>query len=249
MKTGGKLPTKVLKGETLSDDEVVRRVRAGETRLLELLFRRHGQRVYRIARAIVREDAEAADVVQETYLRAYNHLDQFAGRAKFSTWLAKIAVHSAREHARRRTRREKMHSVSADERKPAGEPAAPSADPEKAAFGKEVKGILEAAIDALPGGYRTVFMLREIEEMSTAETAECLNLSRDIVKTRLRRARLLLQERLYASVGSLGADAFRFAGARCDRMIATLVGSNVTSSSLKRKGKTRVEEHTPLPSR
>lgn len=225
MKPGGKLPKQKRKGETLSDDEVVRRVRAGETRLLELLFRRHGQRVYRIARAIVRDDAEAADVVQETHLRAFNHLDQFAGRAKFSTWLAKIAVHAARERSRRHTSRETMDSVSADGRKPRGEPAAPAADPEQEAFGKEVKAIVEAAIDVLPDRYRTVFMLREIEEMSTAETADCLNLSRDAVKTRLHRARLLLQEKLYASVGSMGADAFRFAGARCDRMIATLVGS------------------------
>jgi RNA polymerase sigma-70 factor (ECF subfamily) len=225
LKTGDKSRKKDRKSEALSDGEVVRRVRAGESRLLELLFRRHGQRVYRIARAIVRDDAEAADVVQETYLRAYNHLDQFAGRARFSTWLAKIAVHSARERARRHTRRETMDFVPADEGKPVGEPAAIAADPEKEAFGKEVKAILEAAIDELPDGYRTVFMLREIEEMTTAETAECLNLSRDTVKTRLHRARLLLQEKLHGSVGARGANAFRFAGARCDRMIQTLVGA------------------------
>ena len=117
-----------------------------------------------------------------------------------------------------------MDSVSSDGRRPAGEAAATAADPEKEAFRKEVRGILEAAIDALPDRYRTVFMLREVEEMSTAETAECLNLTPDTVKTRLRRARLFLQEKLYVSVGSTGGGAFRFAGARCERMIARLVG-------------------------
>jgi RNA polymerase sigma-70 factor (ECF subfamily) len=230
LKTGERSTKEKRRGEALPDDEVVRRVRAGQTHLLELLFRRHGQRVYRIARAIVRDDAEAAEVVQETYLRAYDHLDQFGGRARFSTWLAKIAVHSAGERARRRSRRDAMDSGPGDKGKPAGEAAATATDPEKEAFGKEVKVILEAAIDALPDGYRTVFILREIEEMSTAETAECLNLSQDTVKTRLHRARLLLQEKLHASVGSLGADAFRFGGARCDRMIATLVGRASSSA-------------------
>ncbi len=204
-------------GRALSYKEVVSRVLAGETVLFELLFRRHSQRIYRVARAILREEGEAVDLVQETYLRAYTHLDQFAGRAKFSTWLTKIAVSLARARARRRGgRREKDAAL---EREPQ---VAIGADPEQRAFGQEVKTILEAAIDALPDRYRTVFMLRGVEEMNTAETAECMNLSRDTVKTRLHRARALLREKLYVSVGQMGAKAFRFGGSRCERMTAEL---------------------------
>jgi RNA polymerase sigma-70 factor (ECF subfamily) len=201
----------------LSDQESVRRVRAGEIRLFVLLFRRHRQRVYRVSRAIVRDDAEAADIVQEAYLRAYIHLDQFAGRAAFSTWLTKIAVYLAWHRARLGSRQKEKQGLPAAEGNAAAGGMATGSDPERQAFGKEVKTILETAIDALPDRYRTVFMMREIEEMSTAETAECLNLSRDTVKTRLHRARALLREKLHGSVGPPGAEAFRFGGSGCQR--------------------------------
>jgi RNA polymerase sigma-70 factor (ECF subfamily) len=210
------------KDEALSDKGIVRRVRAGETRLFELLFRRHRQRVYRVARAILRDDAEAADVVQEAYLRAYTHLDQFAGRAAFSTWLTKIAIYLAWNRARLRGRQLEKRAVPAGEESAAEGEIATGSDPEKQAYGKEVKTILEIATDALPDRYRSVFMMREIEEMSTAETAECLNLSQDIVKTRLHRARALLREKLHSSVGPQGAEAFRFGGSSCQRMWASL---------------------------
>ena len=197
---GHTVVTKSQKDETLSEKEIVRRVKAGETGLFELLFRRHRQRVYRIARAIVRDDAEAADVVQEAYLRAYAHLDQFAGRAAFSTWLTRIAVYLAWDRARLRGRQKEKRAVPAGGGDAAEAEIGTDSDPERQAFGKEVKTILETAVDALPDRYRAVFMMREIEEMSTAETAECLNLSQDIVKTRLHRARALLREKLYASV-------------------------------------------------
>jgi RNA polymerase sigma-70 factor (ECF subfamily) len=206
------------KDETLSEKEIVRRVRAGETGLFELLFRRHRQRVYRVARAIVRDDAEAADVVQEAYLRAYTHLDQFAGRATFSTWLTKIAVYLAWNRARLRGRQKERRAVPAGGGDAAEVEIAAGSDPERQAFGKEVKMILETAIDTLPDRYRAIFMMREVEEMSTAETAECLNLSQDTVKTRLHRARALLREKLYSSVGPLGAETFRFGGSNCQRM-------------------------------
>jgi RNA polymerase sigma-70 factor (ECF subfamily) len=211
------------KGEALSDGEVVRRIRAGEIALFELLYRRYHQRIYRVARAIVRDDAEAADVVQESYLRAYSHLDQFAGRARFSTWLTRIAVHVARRRARRLSRQPANDAVLANPRGGIEREIATEVDPERQAFGKEVKTILEAAIEALPDRYRTVFMMREIEEMSIAETAECLKLSRDSVKTRLHRARILLRELVYASAGSGGGSAFWFAGSRCERILATVL--------------------------
>lgn len=211
-----KKPLRVRIGVVLTDTQLVRRVLAGDTALFEVLVHRHSQRIYRAARAILRDDAEAADVVQESHLRAYRGLKQFAGRAKFSTWLTKIAVYEARARARRARTRGELRGPKAW--KAARDEPARDFNPEKGVMVGEVKTILEAAIDALPDLYRTVFVMREVEEMSTAETAECLNLSEDAVKTRLRRARLLLRKKLQASVGSKGPEAFQFAGRRCLRM-------------------------------
>lgn len=140
----------------------------------------------------MRDDADAADVVQESYLRAYRHLKQFSGRAKFSTWLTKIAIYEARARARRiAARGGKTREPSA--MKTWNEPAT-EADSERRVFVGEMKTIIEAAIDELPAPYRMVFVMRSVDEMSTADTAECLNLSQDAVKTRLRRARALLRK-------------------------------------------------------
>jgi RNA polymerase sigma-70 factor, ECF subfamily len=202
--------------ETLSEREIVSRVLAGETALFENLVHPHSQRVYRAARVILRDDSEAADVVQESFLRAYRNLKQFAGRARFSTWLTKIAVHEARARSRRsRARGERVPSAA---RRDARDEPATGPDPEKRVMVQEAKTILEAAIDALPDLYRAVFVMRVLEEMSTAETAECLNLTEDAVKTRLLRARALLRKTLYASAGPMRREAFRFDGARCVRM-------------------------------
>jgi RNA polymerase sigma-70 factor, ECF subfamily len=212
----GKKPVRVPIGETLTDNQLVRRVLAGEPAAFEIVVHRYSQRLYRAARAILRDDDEAADVVQDTYLRAYRNLKQFAGRAKFSTWLTKIAVYEARARARKRrahSEKSRASSAKAVRDEPATEP-----DAENRVLIREVKPILEAAIDALPDFYRTVFVMRGVEEMSTADTAECLNLTEDVVKTRLRRARALLRKKLYASVGPMRREAFRFAGERCKRM-------------------------------
>lgn len=207
--------TKSKQDETLSEKEIVRRVLAGETALFETLVRRHSQGLYRAARAILRDDSDAADVVQESYLRAYRHLTQFAGRAKFSTWLTKIAVHEAFARSRRSRARGERRDPAVQ--KGARDEPAIGPDPEKRVIAQEAKTILESAIDALPDLYRAVFVMRVVEEMSTAETAECLNLSEDTVKTRLRRARASLRRKLYASVGPMRGKAFRFGGTRCER--------------------------------
>ncbi len=213
----GTTPIRVRIGESLTDNQLVRRVLSGEAALFEVLVHRHSQRLYRAARSVLRDDDEAADVVQETYLRAYRNLKQFAGRAKFSTWLAKIAIYEARARMRRsRARGERPTAPAAAKAgryEPATEPVA-----EKRVLAREVSAILEAAIDTLPDSYRTVFVMRGVEEMSTADTAVCLNLSEDVVKTRLRRARALLRKKLYAAVGPMRREAFRFAGRRCERM-------------------------------
>jgi RNA polymerase sigma-70 factor (ECF subfamily) len=195
---------------------LVRRVLDGETALFEMLFHRHSQRIYRTARAILRDDEEAGDVVQETFLRAFRHLDQFAGRARFSTWLTKIAVYEARARARRRRTREVGPRKSAAPKK--REERAIGPEQERRVLVRETRTMLEAAIDALPSLYRTVFVMKEVEEMSVAEVAACLNLSVEAVKARLRRARILLRKKLFTRAGPVGREAFRFAGRRCERM-------------------------------
>jgi RNA polymerase sigma-70 factor, ECF subfamily len=205
----------------ISDDEVVRRVRAGETGLFEVVMRRYNQRLYRVARAILRDDAEAEDVTQQAYVNAYRHLDQFAGRALFSTWLTKIAVHEALARARRRGQfdEEAVHDWDGDTM---GELKSPGPDPERRALTGELRALLESAIEALPEHYRAVFVMREVEGMSTAESAECLDITEETAKTRLHRARRLLRQTLYERAGIESAAAFSFEAPRCDRVVAAV---------------------------
>jgi RNA polymerase sigma-70 factor (ECF subfamily) len=174
----------------LSDEEVVRRVIDGEPALFEILMRRYNRRLFRVTRAIVANDLEAEDIIQDAYVRAYEHLNQFEGRARFSTWLTKIAIYEA--YARvRRVDYQKVDSISVLEGQ-GMDMKANGRDPEQQIYNAEMKMVLEKAFDALPDDYRSVFMLREIEGLSTSETAECLELSEENVKTRLHRARGLL---------------------------------------------------------
>ncbi|HSA93348.1 MAG TPA: RNA polymerase sigma factor [Terriglobales bacterium] len=207
----------------MSDEEVVRRVLAGDRALFEILMRRYNQRLYRVARAILREDAEAEDVMQEAYVRAYEHLDQFAGRAKFSTWLTKIAVHEALARAQKRGRFDPLESVADFEGDIMASLSKPEPTPERAAAQEETARMLEQSIEALPAAYRSVLVLRELEEMSTAETAEALGLTESNVKIRLHRAHALLRRELYARAGAKSADAFQFQAPRCDRVVENVM--------------------------
>jgi RNA polymerase sigma-70 factor (ECF subfamily) len=216
----------------ISDEEVVQRVRAGETGLFEVVMRRYNQRLYRIARAILRDDAEAEDVTQQTYLNAYRHLDQFAGRAMFSTWLTKIAVHEAWARARRRGRFEENEAVRDRDRESMDAVKTPGPDPERQAFSGELRALIDSAIEALPEHYRAVFVMREVEGMSTAESAECLEITEQTAKTRLHRARLLLRENLYERAGIENAGAFSFEAPRCDRVVAAVLEQIEASEGL-----------------
>jgi len=207
---------------TMSDEEVVTKVLAGENTLFEILMRRYNQRLYRVARAILGDDSEAEDVMQDAYVRAYTHLNQFAGQAKFSTWLTKIAVHEALARVRRRHRFVEIDSMPETERDSMSIFISKTRDPEQQVLARELIAVLEAAVGALPEIYRSVFMLREIEGMSTAETAECLDMSEDAVKTRLHRAKALLREELYGRIGTTTAGAFQFAGPRCNRVVSAV---------------------------
>jgi RNA polymerase sigma-70 factor (ECF subfamily) len=191
-----------------SDEEVIREVLAGNTAMFELLMRRYNERVYRAARAIVRVEQDAEDVMQQAYVNAFTHLDQFNGSARFSTWLTRIAINESLARVRRQGRYEAYDFEQATVQPFASRPA--SEDPERQAFTREMRSLLEWAIDALPDGLREVFMLREVEGLNTAEAAECLGVSDDVIKTRLSRARAALRRLLFERTGATAPEAFRF---------------------------------------
>lgn len=202
----------------LQDEEVVSRVLGGETALFEILMRRYNQRLYRMARVILRNDTEAEDVMQDAYVRAYTHLHQFAGKAAFSTWLTRIAIHEALARKRRGARYEELDALPTN-----GDsmPMLKSSDPnpEDSTARTETRQLLEEAIDHLPEAYRTVVVLREVEEMSVADTAVSLGVTEGVVKTRLHRAHAMLRKELYARAKGHGTELFQFHAVRCDRVV------------------------------
>jgi RNA polymerase sigma-70 factor, ECF subfamily len=205
--------------EASADEEIVDRVKAGDTALYEIIMRRYNQRLYRVARAILHNDAEAEDVMQDAYVRAYQHLDQFAGRAAFSTWLTRIAVHEALSRQRRGSRYQELEPMSEREGDPMDRFASLAPSPEQQASNSETRRLLEEAVEKLPDAYRTVFMLRDVEEMSTADAADVLEISEENVKVRLHRARALLRKSLFDRAGMERKEAFNFHALRCDRVV------------------------------
>jgi RNA polymerase sigma-70 factor (ECF subfamily) len=198
----------------LDDAELVRRIRGGETALFELVMRRYNQRLFRVLRALLRDEAEAEDVLQDAYVRAYAHLGQLEQPERLASWLTHIAVHEAKARLRRRGR-------FADVKEgPLRAVPSPSSDPEQETLGKQLQRVLISAIDDLPVGYRTVFVLRDVEGMSTAEVSESLRVSEQAVKMRLHRARSALRQVLFDRVGAAALPPFAFAGDRCDRIVA-----------------------------
>jgi len=183
-------------------------------------MRRYNQRLYRIVRSILRGGTEAEDVLQQAYVEAFTHLAQFEGRARFSTWLTRIAIHEALSRLRRRGRFVPMEDDEGDavERGSITQRGI-SPSPEEQAFAGELRSLIEASIEALPDAYRSVFVLREVEGLSTAETADCMEVSEDVVKTRLLRARSRLRSELQARAGPAIASAFPFGAERCDRVV------------------------------
>src|SRR4051794_27661841 len=170
-------------------------------------MRRYNQRVYRVARAIVKDEAEAEDVMQQAYLNAFTHLRQFADRARFSTWLTRIVIHEAL--GRRRRTRPVDQTVKESEGDAMSQVESTGPSPERQAYASELKRMVEQSVDTLPDTYRAVFMLRDVEGLSTAETAEGLDLGEEAVKTRLHRARAILRRELFARAGATTAGAFR----------------------------------------
>jgi RNA polymerase sigma-70 factor (ECF subfamily) len=200
---------------TLSDAQVIARVRDGECALFEILMRRHNQRIYRTVRAIVRNEADVEEVMQRAYVNAFVHLHQFEERSRFSTWLTRIALNEA--FAWNRRARFLNATTDADDKN--SDVAAVQPDPERQAYAQEIRFLIEQAIDALPENYRLVFMLRDIEGLSTSETGEGLGLRDDVIKTRLHRARALLRRSVAARLGEVGPGMYRFLVPRCNRIV------------------------------
>jgi RNA polymerase sigma-70 factor (ECF subfamily) len=210
--------------ERLSDEEVVTRVRAGESALFELIMRRYNRRLFRIARSILGAGAEAEDAVQDAYVGAYFKLHQFRGPGGFATWIYRIATNEALMRRRGRSRSAVSGSGALDETAN-GEAAladmqSPDYNPEAALHESELRCLLEEAIDALPEVYRTAFVMREVERMSVAEAADCLGIEEATVKTRVHRARRMLQRDLTSDLATALTGAFNFDGGRCDRIVA-----------------------------
>ncbi len=209
-----------LTGVELSDEEVVGRVLSGDAGLFELLIRRHNQRVYRTTRGILKADADAEDAVQQTWVLAYTRLAQFAGSARFSTWLTSIAVNESLGRLRKQRR---LRVVTADEPAFVDESPAepvPGSDPERHTAMRELSQLVSAALDDLPRSQRVVFVLREAEGLSGAETADALGISETAVKVRLHRAKARLRESLDEQLGEAARHTWPFAGTRCDRTVA-----------------------------
>ena len=199
------------------DSELAARVAAGDTAAFELLMRRHNRTMFRTARAILRDDAEAEDALQEAYLHAYRAIGSYRADAKLTTWLARIVANEALMRLRKRTRRGEIVPID------------PNAfimekTPERSAQLTEVRRLLEAQIDSLPADYRAVFMLRAVEEMTVEETAAVLGIPEATVRSRLFRAKGLLREALASSIDQAYEETFAFAGERCDRIVATVMG-------------------------
>lgn len=208
--------------ERFSDEEVVSRVLEGDKELFELIIRRHNERLFRISRSYVRDDDEAEDIMQEAYVRAYEQLPRFEGRSKFSTWLIRILINEALARVRRRQRMAPAAGATQEER-PLEEtlPAHEQDIPDERVMTMELRTALEQAIDGLPDHYRQVYVMREIEHLSVAETGECLGLTETNVKVRLNRAKVMLRRSLEGTYGN--ADVFPFHLSRCDRIVRNVL--------------------------
>jgi RNA polymerase sigma-70 factor (ECF subfamily) len=205
--------------EELDDAALVERARGRDPAALWLIIKRHNQQLYRVARAVLDNDSEAEDAIQDTYIRALTHLSDFRGDARLSTWLTRIALNEAL--GRRRQRRSTV-----DLQALAGTTAPFSIqgeNPEEATALAEIRRLLEHAVDGLPEPFRIVFVMRDVEEMSIEETALLLGLRQQTVSTRLHRARKLLRQALQDKLASVFADTFIFAGARCDRLTQAIL--------------------------
>ena len=218
-----------------TDEELVELVGRGEREAFRVIVQRYNRRLYRIARGVVRDDGESEDVVQEAYVRAYSRLGQFRGDSRLATWLTRIVLNEALGRLRRRRPTEELDvldQIPQESRVVMFPGVNTMSDPETAAQRAEVRRLLERAIDELPGPFRLVFIMRDIDEMSIEETAAQLDIRPATVKTRLHRARRLLRKHLDERLAPVLKDTFAFEGARCAR---------ITDAVMERIAKTELE--------
>ncbi|MGF6753648.1 RNA polymerase sigma factor [Paraburkholderia sp. GAS42] len=226
-----------------TDDElsIVARVVAGDRSAFELLMRRHNRRLYRLARATLRNDAEAEDALQEAYLSAYRSIAQFRGESTLSTWLSRLVLNECFGRLRRAARRQKVIPMFDANTEPDLDAMAAHADsnaipsPDTALARAEMRALIERKLDTLPEAFRIVFVLRSVEEMSIEETAHCLDIPEATVRSRHFRAKHLLRDALAQEVDVAARDAFEFGGAHCDRIVATVLAriTGVTQAPMR----------------
>jgi RNA polymerase sigma-70 factor (ECF subfamily) len=214
--------------EHVDDTELASRAARGDPAAFERIMRRHNQLLFRTARSILRHDADAEDALQEAYLRAWRSMGTFQDKARLSTWLVRIVINEALGRLRRRSSQVVAFGATIDALDPTMNDLMegdPDQRPDRAAMRAEIRGLMEAHIDALPDAFRTVFVLRAVEEWNVDEVALALDLPEATVRTRFFRARGLLREGLAREVDLAIADAFSFDGARCDRIVASVMSA------------------------
>lgn len=205
------------------DDDLAlaHRIAAGEQAAFELMMRRHNRRLYRLARATLRNDADAEDALQEAYLAAYRNMAAFRGESTLYTWLTRLLLNECYGRLRKHSRREALLPIADDIEKEVDAMTINDFNPPyHAAARAELRGLLEARLDALPVSFRTVFVLRSVEELSVEETAHCLGIPEATVRSRHFRANALLREALVRDVGVMEKSLFEFDGDDCDRVVA-----------------------------
>ena len=215
----------VPKTATATAADLVARARARDEAAIRAIMQANNRRLYRLARGILRNDSEAEDVVQETYVLAFTHLDRFNGDSSLSTWLSRIAINEALGRLRRERPGVELSSLppGALEAQIIQFPLAAPLDPEKTMAQREIQHVVEHAIDDLPEPFRLVFITRVLEGMNVEETAEILGLKPETVKTRLHRARTMLRNNVEKKIGPVVMEAFPFAGRRCERLTDTVL--------------------------
>lgn len=226
---------------SIDDTELINLAAAGDITAFDALMRHHNQRLYRVARSVLHNEADAEEAVQEAWWKAYNHLKDFRAEAKPATWLTRIALNEALMLRRRnKTHDAIIQSAYQDQQAqdimPMDELSPASAaftQPDQQAWRAELRRLVEQGIDALPDIYRSVFMLRGVEGMSTSEAAAVLDLPEATIRVRYMRARRLLQDALSRDIDQHTKDAFSFAGERCDRIVAG-VHARIKAQALKR---------------
>lgn len=213
----------VQESQAITDVELVERILGGEIGLYELIMRRYNQRLFRVIRSVLRDDREAEDSLQESWVQIYEHLKQFAKRSSFATWITRIAYHEALNRAKKSRRWIALENESGEIVTRVMDRTESPTTPEELAIRAELRKVLESAIDLLPDFYRSVFLLRDVEGLNTAETADSLELSEEAVKTRLHRARLLLRRTLEAEIGPAIPETYLFLGQRCERTVEAVL--------------------------